>query len=174
VRNPLYWHTTVLSRIDRGGSQVLDQSRSAVGIASAMAEAAIQFEKGLEGLSKLSESKRREEHELDLRAGLGPALIATKGWSAHKLDENYARATIVAEQLGRVDYLVPLQYGQWAFRLVRAEHKLALEHANELERIGKERTNAAAKWLGRYTNAATHLWLGDFTTAGSMFEEFMR
>jgi hypothetical protein len=100
-----------------------------------MAEAAIQFEKGLEGLSKLSESKRREEHELDLRAGLGPALIATKGWSAHKLDENYARATIVAEQLGRVDYLVPLQYGQWAFRLVRAEHKLALEHANELERM---------------------------------------
>ena len=138
---------------------------------SAMAEAAIQFEKGLEYLDRLPESKRRAEHELDLRVALVPALIATKGWSAHKLDENYARATKVAEQLGRVDYLVPLQYGQWAFRLVRAEHKLALEHANELERIGKERSDAAAKWLGRYASAATHLWLGDFITAGSTFEE---
>lgn len=100
-----------------------------------------------------------------------PALIATKGWSAHTLDENYARATKVADQLGRVDYLVPLQYGQWAFRLVRAEHKLALEHANQLERIGKERIDAAAKWLGRYASAAIHLWLGDFITAGSTFEE---
>jgi tetratricopeptide (TPR) repeat protein len=138
---------------------------------SAMAEAAMQFEKGLEVLGRLPEAKTRQEQELDLRVGLGPALIATKGWSAHKLDENYARASTLAEQIGRVDYLVPLQYGQWAFRLVRAQHKLALEHAGRIEQIGKARGDAAASWLGRYTNAATHLWLGEFITARAIFEE---
>jgi class 3 adenylate cyclase/tetratricopeptide (TPR) repeat protein len=138
---------------------------------SAMAEAAIQFEKGLEVLCRLPEGNDRREHELDLRVGLGPALIATKGWSAHKLDENYARASTLAEQVGRSDYLIPLQYGQWAFRLVRAEHKLALAHAGQIEQIGIARSDSAARWLGRYTNAATHLWLGEFITAGAAFEE---
>ncbi|HKD74167.1 MAG TPA: hypothetical protein VKB76_01680, partial [Ktedonobacterales bacterium] len=49
---------------------------------SAMMEAVAQLKKGLEVLANLAEGTARQQHELDLRLALGPALIATQGWAA--------------------------------------------------------------------------------------------
>jgi hypothetical protein len=47
-----------------------------------MMEAVAQLKKGLEVLANLAEGTARQQHELNLRLALGPALIATQGWAA--------------------------------------------------------------------------------------------
>ena len=70
--------------------------------------------------------------------------------------------TALAEQLDRPQYLVPLLFGQWRFRSVRSEHKLALSHAEELEKIGEARNDGAAQLLGHRAHGQTRCYLGEF------------
>jgi predicted ATPase len=49
---------------------------------SAMSEAAAQFEKGLDLLSRMPENSSRQQQELDLQIGLARAMLATKGFAA--------------------------------------------------------------------------------------------
>ena len=95
-------------------------------VRSAMTEAVAQLQKGLDALASLADGPWHRQQELDLQVALRPALAATKGYSAPEVAETIARARVLAEQIDRPEYLVPLMVGQWRFHLIRAEHKLAL------------------------------------------------
>ena len=116
---------------------------------SAMTEAVAQLRKGLDVLTGLPDGPRRRQQELDLQIALGPALAFTKGLSAPDVGETIARARALAEQLDRPEYLVRLSFGQWAFHLGRAEHKLALSLAEQIEKIGEARNDVSAQLRGR-------------------------
>ena len=100
-----------------------------------------------------------------------PALIATKGYSAPEVGATVVRARSLAEKLDRSEYLVGLLYGEWIFRLVRAELRLALSHAKNLEQIGRTRNDLASELLGRHWAQGTTLYLlGDFAAARTLLE----
>ena len=115
---------------------------------SAMTEAVAQLRKGLDALAGLPDGPRRRQQELDLQLALGPALMATKGYSAPEVGETFARARALAEQLDRPEYLWRLFFGQWVFHLVRGEHRLALSLAEQMEKIGEARNDVAAQLRG--------------------------
>jgi class 3 adenylate cyclase/tetratricopeptide (TPR) repeat protein len=138
--------------------------------ASAMTEAVAQLRKGLVVLAGLPDGRSRQNRELDLQTALGSALSATKGWSAAEVDETLARARVLAEQLDRPEYLTPLIVGQWAFHLVRAEHRLALALAEQLEEIGEARNDAMAQLLGSLSHGTSRFFLGDFVAARAALE----
>ena len=137
---------------------------------SAMTEAVAQLRKGLDVLAGLPDGPWRRQQELDLQIALGPALAATKGFSAADVGETLARARALAEQIDRPEYLVPLIYGQWAFHLVRSEHKLALSLAEQIEKIGEARNDVAAQLLGRRAHGLTRCYLGEFVAARALLE----
>ena len=85
--------------------------------------------------------------------------------------ESHARASTLAELLGRSDHLLALLYGQWAYHCLRAEHRLALSYAKRLEKWGETRHDAIALMLGHFAHAATTLWLGNFVDARAIFEQ---
>jgi predicted ATPase len=66
---------------------------------SAMMEAAAQLQKGLDQLPLLPDSLERQQKELELRSGLGAALMIVKGYAAPATGDNYARARELWEQL---------------------------------------------------------------------------
>jgi predicted ATPase len=136
-----------------------------------MTEAASQLQKGLDTLARIPNSPLRQQQELDLQIALGPARLATSGFSASSVGETYARARILAEQLDRPEYLVSLLYGEWAFYCIRSEYKLAMPLAEQLERVGEIRNDIDALLLGHFAHAATHLWLGEFVAARSLYEQ---
>jgi class 3 adenylate cyclase/tetratricopeptide (TPR) repeat protein len=140
---------------------------------SAMAEAVAQLRKGLEVLSGLPDGQWRQEQELDLQSALASALTATKGWSGAEVDQTLARARGLAEQLNRSEYLAPLIVGQWAFHLVRSEHKLAAGLGEMLERIGETRDDQAARLLGRLMHGIARFFLGELVTARAVLERCM-
>jgi predicted ATPase len=137
---------------------------------SVMTEAVAQLRKGLDLLTNLPDDRFRQQQELDLRVALGPALIATKGYSAADVGDTIARARALAEQLDRADYLVPLLYGQWAYHLVRSEHRLALPLAEKVEKIGEAHSNQGVLQLGCYLHAIILFFLAEFAAARTLFE----
>jgi tetratricopeptide (TPR) repeat protein len=137
---------------------------------SAMGEAVAQLRKGLEVLAGLPDNVCHQQQELDLQATLGAALSATKGFSAAEVAETFARARALAKQLDRPEYLVPLIAGQWVYHSVRAEYRLSLPLAEQLEQIGAVRNDAAVQSLGYAWQGADHLFLGEFTTARALSE----
>jgi tetratricopeptide (TPR) repeat protein len=137
---------------------------------SAMTEAVGQLEKGLGLLSTQSSGPARQQQELDLLVALGPALIATSGYSSPKVGETFGRATALAEQINRSDYLVSLSYVRWAYHLVRSEHRIALPIAERLEQIGEAERNPATLGAGHCRHGLTLFWLGEFDAALSLFK----
>jgi len=105
-----------------------------------MLAALARLQKGLDLIPGMSE------------ATLRPALIATKGWSAPEVGETIARASLLAEQLDRPDYLIPLLYDQWAYYCARSEHKEALSLAQRLEQISETRGEVVALLLGHFVH----------------------
>jgi tetratricopeptide (TPR) repeat protein len=141
---------------------------------SSMPEAFAQIEKGLRFLDSIAPSPARQQQELDLRITLGPALIATKGYSSAEVGEAFARASTVAEEIDRSEYLVPLLYGRWAYHLIRAEYAMAMPFAKQMEQIGNERSNAAALLQGRLDQGITNCLIGEFAAARALFEQCHR
>jgi class 3 adenylate cyclase/predicted ATPase len=137
---------------------------------SAMTEAVAQLQKGLDLLATLPDNPWRVQHELDLQIVLGRALMATRGYSAPVVAETIVRARGLAEQLDRPDYLVPLLYIQWGFHMVRAEHRLALSLAGQMETFGETRNDEATLLLGHYMHGSSCFFRGEFVAARTLLE----
>ena len=139
-------------------------------VRSAMVEALTSLRKGLDQLIKLPEGPTRQQYELDLLIALGPALIATKGYSASEVGETLARASGLADRLNRTDHLVALLYGHFAYHVVRAEYALALSFAEQLERIGIGHNDPASQLMAREGRGAVCVCRGEFQAARALFD----
>ena len=137
---------------------------------SAMKEATVQLQKGVELLVALPPGPSRDRQELDLQVTLARALIATRGNSAPEVGQIFARAQSLAEQVDRPEYLVPLLHGQWGYHIVRSELTLALSYAEKMQEIGEHRNDLAVKFLGYYTSGMVRFYLGQFDRARFCFD----
>ena len=93
----------------RAGQQALQRS--------ANLEAVQHLTTALELLAPLPETPARAQQELDLQIALGPAWMATKGIAAPEVEQTYARARALCEQIGDTPQLFPTLRGLWRFYL---------------------------------------------------------
>jgi predicted ATPase len=140
----------------------------------AMTEAVAQLQKGLDQLASLPDNSRREALELNLQITLGPALIATRGYSSAEAGDTFVRARTLAEQLGRSDYDVALLYGLSTYHAVRSEYRLALPLAERMQQIGDERSDAATILQARWTRATIYYHRGGFAAARDLYEQCLQ
>ncbi len=163
-------HCTEAGQNEKAVGYLLKAGRQAVARA-VMTEAVAQLQRGLDLLGTLPDSPRRQQQELDLQVALGPALFATRGYGASDVGRTLARGLALVEQLDQPDYLAPLLYGQWVFHNARADYKLALSFAEQLEQVGEARNDDAARLLGRFVQGHTRLQLGEITAARALCEQ---
>jgi class 3 adenylate cyclase/tetratricopeptide (TPR) repeat protein len=163
-------HCAEAGLVDKAVSYWLKAGQQAMA-RSATTEAVAQLQKGLDQLAGRPDGPQRQQQELDLRIALASALAATKGYSATDVGETIARAHALAERIDRAEHLVPLIYGQWAFHLIRSEHKLALSVAEQLEEIGKARNDVVAQLQGRRAQGVSRCYLGEFVAARTFLEQ---
>ena len=131
---------------------------------SAMMEAVAQLKKGLEVLANLAEGTARQQHELNLRLALGPALIATQGWAASVTGETY-------ERLDQRQHLGAVLFGQFTYQNVRGELRAAHEPAAAILRIGETSNDALLVSLGHHLLGYNYTALGEFTLARAELEQ---
>jgi predicted ATPase len=137
---------------------------------SAMAEAAAQFQRGIDQLALLPENAERQRQELELSSGLGAALLAVKGYAAPETGDTYARARELWEQLGSPSEFLGMPYGQSVHYLYRGELDMALRLDEDLLRLSSQRNDSAGLVLGHYSSGRDLFFVGKFTSARSHLE----
>jgi tetratricopeptide (TPR) repeat protein len=78
---------------------------------------------------------------------------------------------MLAEQLGRPQYLLPLMHGLWGVHLTRGEHGLALWLGEQIEGISKVCNDVILQVFGRLVQGTSRFCRGELVTARALLEE---
>ena len=132
---------------------------------SATREAIAYFEQALDALKHLPESRQTIEKAINIRVDLGPALIATSGFSAPEVEENYTRARELCEQSGETLQLFPVLWGLARVRDTRGELKEGRVLAEQLLDLAQRAQEPALLLEAHHELWANLSALGELTTA---------
>ena len=137
---------------------------------SAMAEAAAQFQKGLDQLAMMPDSRERLQQEFEFRTALSAVFQAVKGHAAREVGDGYQRARELWEQLGSPLEFLHVPYGQSLHHMARGELDLALRLAENLLRLSRQRNDTAGLALGHYSAGRNLMFGGRFASSRSHLE----
>jgi predicted ATPase len=140
---------------------------------SAMAEAAAQFQKGLDQLALLPNGPERQRQELGLRSSQGAILFVLKGHAAPETGQAYSRARELWEQLGSPSEFLRVPYGQARYHVVRGEFDVALRLDEDLLRLSQQRNDTAGLVLGHYSSARNLMFAGRFVSSRTHLEKLL-
>jgi class 3 adenylate cyclase/predicted ATPase len=138
---------------------------------SAMAEAAAQFQKGLDQLALLPDNPERRRQELEFLSALGAVLQAVKGYAAPETGDAYARARELWEQLGSPSEFLGVPHGQSLYHLIRGELDLAQRLDEDLLRLSSQRCDFAGLVLGHASSGRDLMFIGRFASSRSHLEQ---
>ena len=138
---------------------------------SAHLEAISHLTKGLEVLKTLPVTPEGTRQELDLQTVLGPALIATKGYAALEVEQAYARARALCQQLGEAPQLFPALFGLRLFYQQRAEFRSARELEEQLFRLAQHVEDPALLLVSHQALGTSAYWLGELARARAHLEQ---
>ena len=138
---------------------------------SAMTEAAVQFQKGLDQLALLRDTPERQRQELELRSSLGAVVRAVKGIAAAETGQAYARARDLWEHVGSPAEFVQIPFGQSRYHAQRGEFERAQSLAEELLHLSRQRNDAAGLVLGHFASGLNLMSAGRFTLSRIHLEE---
>ena len=92
-------------------------------------EAVRHYTKSLELLALTPDTPERAQQELMLLITVGAPLIAAKSWIAPEVEQTYARARELCQQIGEAPQLFPALAGLYRFSVIRGEYATAQELA---------------------------------------------
>jgi predicted ATPase len=140
---------------------------------SATAEAAAQFQKGLDQLALLPDTRERRQQELELCSALGTVLQAVKGHASPETGNVYARARELWEELSSPSEFLHVPYGQSRYHAVRGELDLALRLDEDLLRLSSQYEDSGGLVLGHYSAGRDLMLGGRFASSRSHLEEVL-
>jgi hypothetical protein len=137
---------------------------------SAMAEAAAQFQKGLDQLALLPDVPERQRQELEFCSVLGAVLLSVKGQAAPETGRAYARARELWGQLDFPAEFLQIPFGQSRYHLGRGELDVAQHLSQDLLRLSRQRNDSAGLVLGHYSCGRNLMLAGRFASARAHLE----
>ena len=138
---------------------------------SAHVEAIGHLTKGLELVKTLPDNPQRIGQELRLQITLAPELMATKGFGAPEVEQIYARAHELCQQVGETPQLFPVLWGLWLFYYNRAEYQTARELGEQLLRLAQHVLDPALLLQAHHALGPTLFSLGEFAPAQGHLEQ---
>ena len=137
---------------------------------SALAEAAAQFQKTLEQLTRLPDTPERQRQELEIWSASGAVLQAVKGNAAPETGHAYTRARRLWEQLGSPVEFLGVPFGLSLHHVFRGELDLALRLDEDLLRLSRQRNDSAGLVLGHYSTGRDLMFAGRLALSRSHLE----
>jgi predicted ATPase len=129
---------------------------------SANFEAINHLNKGLELLSTLLETRKRDEQELRLQLTFGPALMAVKGQAAPDVRQAFDRARVLGQQLGDMPAQFRALYGLYRSHLALAELDSAQDFSEQCLNVADTSEDVAFSVVARFALGSTLMLKGDF------------
>jgi class 3 adenylate cyclase/predicted ATPase len=138
---------------------------------STMAEAAAQFQKGLDQLALLPATPGRQLQELELRSELGASLMVVKGYAARETADAFARARELWEQLGSPSEFLHVPWGECRYLGFRGQLDAAQHLAEDLLRLSRQRNESGGLVLGHLSSGRNLLFAGKLAQSQSHLKE---
>jgi class 3 adenylate cyclase/predicted ATPase len=138
---------------------------------SAMAEAAAQFQMGLDQLALLPDDPERQRQKLEFWSALAAVLNAVKGFAAFETGQAYACARELWEQLASPSEFLQIPNGECRYHLNRGELGRAQRVAEDVLRLSGERNDSAGLVLGHHSCGAILMLTGGFASSHPHLEE---
>jgi tetratricopeptide (TPR) repeat protein len=140
---------------------------------SAIAEAAAQFQKGLNQLARLPDNPEHHRQELEFLSYLGAALRFVKGQATPETGHAFARAVELWVQLGSPAEFLQVPRGKSRYHMYRGEFDLALHLDEDLLRVSRQRNNSAGLVLGHLASGRSLMLIGKFASSRSHLENVL-
>jgi predicted ATPase len=138
---------------------------------SAHQEALRHLTRGLELLAALPETRERAQQEIELRVVLGPVLIATKSQAAPEVEQTYARARALCDQVGETSQLFPSLQGLCEYYRNRGALATARALGEQLYRVAQRGAEPMPR-LEAYVALGTTLFhMGEYAAAREHLEQ---
>ncbi len=148
--------------LGRAGQQAMQRSAHADAIGS--------FSAAIDLLQRLPDSRERLQRALILQLALGPALIITKGWSAHEVLAAYSCARELCARLGNPPELFHVLFGLWTHYFLRDELRKAYGLTEELLERAQSVHDPALLMFAHCALGDTSYQMGDFLLAKAHLE----
>jgi DNA-binding SARP family transcriptional activator/predicted ATPase len=140
---------------------------------SAHTDALAYFTQALALLGTLAPGAARDREELSLRLALGPALQATRGYATPEVEQNYARARQLADEVGTPVQRFQARWGIWLVASHRASASAALELGRELLALAEHLEDPALLLEGHHALWPVLVWLGNANAARRHLDQGM-
>ncbi len=105
---------------------------------SANLEAVTHLSKGIALLQRLPATQERAQQELELQLLLSTPVGSTKGEGSPELEQIYARAFALCQQMGETAQLFPTVFGLWLISFTRGKLSEAHKRAEQLLNLAQE------------------------------------
>jgi TOMM system kinase/cyclase fusion protein len=138
---------------------------------SANVEAISHFTNGLELLKTLPEAPERIQQELTLHIAMGSPLLMLKGHTAPEVEQTYARAYELAQQLGETPQRFSVLVGLWRFYLSQARLRSARELAEQCFTLSQGLQDPALLQEAYLVLGSTLFYLGEPVSALTHLEQ---
>jgi TolB-like protein/class 3 adenylate cyclase/predicted ATPase len=139
----------------------------------AMAEAAAQFQKGLDQLALLPDNPDRQRQELEFSCSLAAVLQTVKGDGASETGRAYAQALERWERLGCPAEFLHVPWGKSRYHIYHGEFNLALQLADSVLHRSRQCNDSAGLVLGHYSSGHNLLLTGRFASCRAHLEEVL-
>lgn len=134
--------------------------------ASANLEATSHLGAALELIESLPADKERARLELEIRVTLGPALLAIKGYSIEEVEQGYARAHALCDEIGESTKLFyDALTGLFLFHQARGELETALQLTDKRLALAQELGDPTLVTQVYENRGTVAFWRGDFAEA---------
>ena len=140
----------------------------------ALFEAVTQLRTGLSTLLNLRPSRTRDRIELSLRAALGPAVIARRGWGQAEVSDVLEPAWRLAQSLRETSAYLPILNALAVHYMCMDRMAESLRWAERLLQAGAELNDDRLEIIGHRAASASQFWLGEFAAARRSGDEVHR
>jgi tetratricopeptide (TPR) repeat protein len=138
---------------------------------SANFEAIAHFRKAIEALALLPQSVDRDRQELTLQLAIGPAFIATLGWSSAEAETVYRDALTLSDRLGEQRHRFDALWGLWYVNITRGPYGPAQQRVNELFLTAASLSDDGLRMQAHHAAWATQFWLGELISTREHLRE---
>jgi len=149
----------------------LHQAGKKAVIRSANQEAVIYFQRALDALSRLLETRETLERGIAIRIDLGPALIATTATSAQEVEQTYIEARAICKRLGEAPQLFPVLWALARIHDSRGELNVGRELGEQLLNLAQQAQDPALLLEAHHELWANLSALGELTSAWTHLEQ---
>ena len=124
-------------------------------------EAVANFTKALDLLATLPDTIDRARRELQIRATLGPAILASIGWSSPEAGANYQRARDLCDEVGEAPQLFSVLWGIWVYHMTSKGSRYAIGVLDQMARVTSGPDDIERVMQGHHAAWTTYIWHGE-------------